>query len=153
MRLVYHFFGNVALLMRAEPAKLCGAIRVECDVPDGSRLLLYSTDEKEKFEYEFQDGFCNVAAEVFAGGKKIFISVGDLLAIATPLREFRSGGEIYLIGEDFSIKEQQERIAQALIYVGDLAKQASRASKDALSLKRRVDQLYERANSGDIINF
>ena len=153
MKLVYHFFGNVAFLMRTEPVKLAGTIHVECDVPDGSRLVLYSTDEKEVLEYKIENGGCDVPSSIFIGGKNVYIGVGDVLAVATPIREFQTGNTTYLIGVDFSVQEELKRVAEALIYVGNLAKQASRDSKDALSLKGRVDELYDRANSGDIINF
>lgn len=153
MRLVYQYFGSVSFLMRAEPAKAEGAIRVECDVPDGSKLMLYSADEKEKNDYSFQNGACEVPAAVFSGGKNVFIGVNDTISIGTPIREIRSGTNFYLVGAEFGEKEERERLAQALIYVGMLAKRASTDSREALSLKGLVDQLYERANSGDIINF
>ena len=155
MRLTYRYFGDVAILVRYEKLKVTGdTITIECDVPEGTRVSLYSEKKKQTFGHLFVNGCAQIPVEHIEGGVRVHFEGSDgALAYGTPIEEVIVGDERYLVGGVFETREEIKRVQDALVYVGDFAKRALEIAKETLTLEERVEHLESRANSGDIINF
>lgn len=156
MRLIYRCFGHVALLVRYRRVRIDGdAVTVECDVEDGARLVLYSERDKVRRDYMLMGGSVSVPVKAFDGGVSVCFEAADggVLAYGTPIEILAVGGERYLVGGAFGTEEELERIYDALVYVGELAREARAVADEMRAVMKVVESLKKRADSGDIINF
>lgn len=156
MKLIYRCFGAVALLIRYSRVKIVGdTVGVECDLPDGARLVLYSERTKQSHEYRFKDGMTSVPVKVFESGVSVLFDGGEATVPihGTPIEVAEIGDERYLMGGLFSTTEELRRVHDALIYMDDLVREACAVAGEVKALREEVQALRTRADSGDIINF
>ena len=151
MNLRYKCFGKVATLVRYRRIKLEGErLTVEC--PGAVRCRIYSERDKKAYTFE-GEGLFEIPAELISGGVSVTFEVGEESVMGTPLKLQRIGESRFVVGGEFSSREEIERLNDALIYVAEIAETALAAAGRVSELDGRLQALEARANSGDIINF
>ena len=151
MNLRYKCFGKIATLIRYRRVRLEGErVAVECPGAVGCRI--YS--ERDKVGHAFEgEGFFEIPAALIEGGVSVSFEVGGESVMGTPLKLQRIGESVYVIGGEFSQREEIERLNDSLIYAVDIAEAAQKEAARVTKLEERLAALEKKANSGDIINF
>ena len=153
MKLEYKLFGKIATLVRYRRVAVEGnTVTLKCEGAESYRL--YSEARKEVYFGVFEDSEAEIPVSFFEGGASVtFYPEGGGDAWGTPLRLERVGGQIYVVGGEFSQREEIERLNDALIYAVEVAESAQKEAEKVTKLEKRLEKLEKRANSGDIINF
>lgn len=153
MKLEYKLFGKVATLVRYRRVAVEGElVTLKCEGAESYRL--YSETRKDVYFGVFENGEAEIPISFLDGGVSVtFYRADGSDAWGTPLRLERVGGQVYVVGGEFSHREEIERLGDALVYAVEVAEAAQKEASKVTELAQRLEKLEKRAYSGDIINF
>lgn len=153
MKLEYKLFGKIATLIRYRRVPVEGeTVTLKCEGAESYRL--YSETRKDVYFGVFENDEAEIPVSFLEGGASVTLYREDEIdAWGTPLRLERVGGQVYVVGGEFSQREEIERLNDALVYAVGVAEAAQKEAAKVSELEKRLEKLEKRAHSGDIINF
>ena len=153
MKLEYKMFGKNATLIRYRRVPVeSETVTLKCE--GAAHCRFYSERDKVSYDSKLIEGEAEIFVKWLEGGVSVtFYREDGSDAWGTPLRLERIGGQVYVVGGEFSQREEIERLNDALIYAVEVAELAQKEASRVTELEKRLEWLEKRADSGDIINF